>query len=146
MLSMYNDEDDEMEDVPEGGQEDERRELPEDDDYREPRSAEDAAVMMEGDGMVAEDSGNDDGAPQVDGDGNLTPDKGFGPSTPQQPQASLASPPVQQPSAPSDSLRRRRGTLTIVDYGHDEVAMSPEAEVCSSFGFSFLSIMVVNVR
>ncbi|KAF7803306.1 SAP30-binding protein [Senna tora] len=27
-----------------------------------------------------------------------------------------------------DSSRSRRGTLTIVDYGHDEVAMSPEPE------------------
>lgn len=31
--------------------------------------------------------------------------------------------------AASGSRRRGRGRLTIVDYGHDEVAMSPEPEV-----------------
>lgn len=42
-------------------------------------------------------------------------------STPQQPPLS--------PKPPSDSRRSRRGRFTIVDYGHDEVAMSPEPEV-----------------
>ncbi|KAF3451303.1 hypothetical protein FNV43_RR07398 [Rhamnella rubrinervis] len=130
LLSMYDDEeeDDEMEDVEEAGQEEEQREFLEDDDYREPRSAEDASMIMDGDRMVAGDSGNNDATPPVDGNENFTPDKGFGSYTPQQPQVPLTSPPMQQQSMPLDSLRSRRGTLTIVDYGHDEVAMSPEAE------------------
>ncbi|KAF3442400.1 hypothetical protein FNV43_RR16316 [Rhamnella rubrinervis] len=129
LLSMYDDEeeDDEMEDAEEAVQEEERRELPEDDDYREPRSAEDASMMMDGDRMAAGDSGND-GSPPVDGDENFTPDKGFSSYTPEKPQVPLTSLPMRQQSVPLDSLRSRRGTLTIVDYGHDEVAMSPEAE------------------
>ena len=139
MLSMYDDEeeDDEMEDVEDARQEEERRELRDDDDYREPRSAEDASMMMDGDRMAAGDSGNDDGTPPVDGEENFTPDKGFGPYTPQQPQVPLTSPPMQQQSVPLDGLRSRRGTLTIVDYGHDEGAMSPQAEVCFLFPLFF---------
>ncbi|KAJ0081057.1 hypothetical protein Patl1_10492 [Pistacia atlantica] len=47
-------------------------------------------------------------------------------STPQQPQVPFIS--SKQHGASSDSRRRGRGRLTIVDYGHDEVAMSPEPE------------------
>ncbi|XP_048321236.2 protein bfr2 [Ziziphus jujuba] len=131
LLSMYNDEeeDDEMEDLEEGGEEEGQREQGENDDYVDPRSAEDAS-MVDADRMVSGDSGNDDSTPPVVEDGNLSPDKGFGPSTPQQPQVSSKSPPSprlpqQQSAASLDSLRSRRG---IVDYGHDEAAMSPEPE------------------
>lgn len=136
LLSMYNDEeeDDEMEDLEEGGEEEGQREQAENDDYVDPRSAEDAS-MVDADRMVSGDSGNDDSTPPVVEDGNLSPDKGFGPSTPQQPQVSSKSPPSprlpqQQSAASLDSLRSRRG---IVDYGHDEAAMSPEPEVFLRF-------------
>ncbi|GFZ07118.1 hypothetical protein Acr_19g0000550 [Actinidia rufa] len=53
----------------------------------------------------------------------------FRPLTPQQqqPQLSLSSTPLQQPVV-SEPSRSRLHRLTIVDYGHDEVALSPEAE------------------
>ena len=73
------------------------------------------------------ESANDRTLPIVNDD--AVPDKGrFGNSTPQQPQVS----PQRESVAPATSYssrRSRRGTLTIVDYGHDEVAMSPEPEV-----------------
>lgn len=42
--------------------------------------------------------------------------------------ADEASAPLQHPLSPKHP-RSRRGRLTIVDYGQDEVAMSPEPEV-----------------
>ena len=141
MLSMYYDdeEDDEMEDVEDddrGGQEAQRREPPQDDDYRDPRGVEDALRVDSSDRMVAAgDSGNDENTPQdVVNDENFTPTPSgaqFRPSTPQQAQVSFTSPPLPQ------QQRTRRGKLAIVDYGHDEVAMSPEPEVLfvfSTFG------------
>lgn len=131
MLSMYYDEeeDDEIEDADEehgGGGEEER---PRDDDYGEPRSAEDAS-MADGDRMVVGDSGNEENTPQdVVDEENSAPGKGqFRPPTPQQNQASYTSPTLQQQAVASDNTRNRRGKLAIVDYGHDEVAMSPEPE------------------
>ncbi|XP_057465776.1 uncharacterized protein LOC130755412 [Actinidia eriantha] len=45
----------------------------------------------------------------------------------QQPQLSLSSPPLQQ-SVVSEPSRSRLHRLTIVDYGQDEVTLSPEGE------------------
>ncbi|CAL2251980.1 unnamed protein product [Prunus armeniaca] len=129
LVSNYNDEeeDEDMEDIEQDRQEEEeydedqeRREQREYDDYGELRRGSEDASMVDMDRMVAGDSGNDDSAPPDAGDNeNLTPNEGqFRHSTPQ----------LRQP-VPSDSLNRsRRGGLTIVDYGHDEVAMSPEPE------------------
>ncbi|XP_024016958.1 uncharacterized protein LOC21389738 isoform X2 [Morus notabilis] len=129
LLSMYNDEeeDDEMEDA-DGGEE-ERREPPRDDDYGEPRSAEDAP-MADGDRIVTGDSGNEENTPRdVVDEENSAPGKGqFRPSTPLQNQALFASPFQQQQPMDSDNARSRRRKLAIVDYGHDEIAMSPEPE------------------
>ncbi|PON77043.1 SAP30-binding protein [Parasponia andersonii] len=130
MLSMYMDEeeDDDMEDVEEkdGGQE-QAREPPQDDDFSEPRGVEDAFMVDNSDRMVSADySGNEENALQGDvNDENYTPGKGqfFRPSTPQQAQVSFTSPPQ-----PQQQKQTRRGKLGIVDYGHDEVAMSPEPE------------------
>ena len=52
-------------------------------------------------------------------------------ATPQQVQIPSSSP-LPQPML-SDSQKPGRGRLTIVDYGQDETAMSPEAEVYSFF-------------
>lgn len=52
-------------------------------------------------------------------------------ATPQRAQIPSSSP-LPQPIS-LDSQKPGRGRLTIVDYGHDESAMSPEAEVHSSF-------------
>lgn len=137
MLSMYNDEEEEDEDMddaeehnkPEERREkedEERREQQEHDDYRERRGSEDAS-MLDIDGTPAVDSGKDDDAPNGVDDGNLAPNEGqFHRSTSQQ-QLSQASIPSPQQLVPSEKLNgSRRGTL--VDYGHDEVAMSPEPE------------------
>ncbi|KAM1045632.1 hypothetical protein FF1_036565 [Malus domestica] len=107
LLSNYNDEeeDEDMEDVEQHNNkeeegDEERRERGEFDDYGELRGSGDAA-MADVDGTVGGESGNHDSAPPNAGDNEVA----------------------------SDGLnRRRRGALTIVDYGHDEVAMSPEPE------------------
>ena len=119
LLSMYNDEeDDEMEDA-------------EDDDGEEEEV--DAGMRMEedvaGDAKFSagEDSANRTAAVDSGNEGGA--DVGFipaeksrvGTSTPQT--NNLISPPLEQPRI------GRKGALTIVDYGHDEVAMSPEPEV-----------------
>lgn len=134
LLSMYNDEeeDDEMEDA--DGREEERREPPRGDDYGEPRSAEDAP-MADGDRIVTGDSGNEENTPRdVVDEENSAPGKGqFRPSTPLQNQALFASPFQQQQPLDSDNARSRRRKLAIVDYGHDEIAMSPEPEVIFVF-------------
>lgn len=144
LLSMYNDEE---EDYEMEGFDEERREPAEDDYSMEPRSAEDAS-MMEADRMVSGDSDNGDSTPPVVEDGNFSPDKGFGPSTPLQSQLSSQSPPPPQPqqqSLSSDNLRRSTGTLTIVDYGNDEVAMSPEPEVFFFLLISFLLLFLLSL-
>ncbi|KAM6594278.1 hypothetical protein CsatA_001981 [Cannabis sativa] len=128
MLSMYNDEDedDEMEDVEEDeSNQEQQRESLQDNDYKDPRDVVEDAFMVDNDRTVAGDSGNDDNTPQDVNDENYTPSKNqFRPSTPQQAQVSFTSPPPPHQHQPHN----RRGKLAIVDYGHDEVAMSPEAE------------------
>ncbi|XP_054789560.1 uncharacterized protein LOC129295108 isoform X2 [Prosopis cineraria] len=126
LLSMYNDEeDDEMEDVEENlaapGQEGERQV-----DDRDARAVEDDFVPAT-DRMVVSDSAALDTPPLTD-DG-MTPEKtNFRSSTPQQPSANAPVSPQERRAVTSDAGRSRRGALTIVDYGHDEVAMSPEPE------------------
>ncbi|GAY34757.1 hypothetical protein CUMW_013170 [Citrus unshiu] len=101
LLSMYNDDEDdeEMEDLEEEEEEEEQRhENQEDEGNREAKNLEEDLRMNGGDDAVAGDET----------------------STPLQPH-------VDAPAA-SGSRRRGRGRFTIVDYGHDEVAMSPEPE------------------
>ncbi|KAH9749058.1 transcriptional regulator family protein [Citrus sinensis] len=101
LLSMYNDDEDdeEMEDLEEEEEEEEQRhENQEDEGNREAKNLEEDLRMTGGDDAVAGDET----------------------STPLQPH-------VDAPAA-SGSRRRGRGRFTIVDYGHDEVAMSPEPE------------------
>ncbi|OMO76228.1 HCNGP-like protein [Corchorus capsularis] len=106
LLSMYNDEDDEdMEEVdrPEheqGGEE-------EDNEYRELNN-----------NMEEEDSRANDNTPPF-------PHRSSA-SSQQQQQSSVSSP--QQQRRVVSSRRNGRGRPTIVDYGHDEAAMSPEPE------------------
>lgn len=102
LLSMYNDEeDDEMEVDDE--EEDARIGMEED-------AAADARFAAE------EDSAN---RTAVLDSGKEAADEGA--STPQN--NNFVSPPPEEPRI------SRKGALTIVDYGHDEVAMSPEPEV-----------------
>jgi len=102
LLSMYNDEEDDEMEV--------------DDDE------EDARIGMEEDAAVdvrfaaEEDSANRTAVPDSGKEGA---DEGA--STPLN--NNLVSPPPEKPRI------SRKGALTIVDYGHDEVAMSPEPEV-----------------
>ncbi|XP_022140007.1 uncharacterized protein LOC111010773 isoform X2 [Momordica charantia] len=133
LLSMYNDEDDEMEDVEEQ-QEEGDTELPQqqgqeeggEEDYGGVRVTEEESVANS-DRMILSDSANDSTPPVADE--NLTPDKlKFGSSTPQPPQVLVSSSPMLLQAGQLDNPGRRRGTLAIVDYGHDEAAMSPEAE------------------
>lgn len=101
---MYNDDEDdeEMEDL----EEEQKQHQKEDEDVREAKNLEEDSRMNEGDDVVA-------------ANGTSTP--------PLQPQILFISP--KQSVVLPDSRRSGRGRFTIVDYGHDEVAMSPEAEV-----------------
>ncbi|KAJ4703672.1 SAP30-binding [Melia azedarach] len=103
LLSMYNDDEDdeEMEDL----EEEQKQHQKEDEDVREAKNLEEDSRMNEGDDVVA-------------ANGTSTP--------PLQPQILFISP--KQSVVLPDSRRSGRGRFTIVDYGHDEVAMSPEAE------------------
>ena len=144
LLSMYNDDgDDEMEDAEEEEEEENedagiRREEQHDEDDAVAGDARFAAeedlVAGDADRMAVVDSGNEAAA---DDDDVSTPaeKRRFGTPTPQQvaPNMVVSSPQQRAVAAPSDSRSSRRGTLTIVDYGHDEVAMSPEPEVHSLF-------------
>ncbi|XP_065626719.1 uncharacterized protein LOC136066393 [Quercus suber] len=148
LLSMYNDEEDEdMEDLDEEEEEQEEEEEKENekaerreaegeeqyDDYRDSRMVEGDDSMDIGERVFGGGESANDGTPQIVND-DAVPDKGrFGNSTPQQPQVSPQRESVT-PAASDSSRRSRRGTLTIVDYGHDEVAMSPEPEEGEIYG------------
>ncbi|XP_041023974.1 uncharacterized protein LOC121264737 isoform X2 [Juglans microcarpa x Juglans regia] len=130
MLSMYNDEEEEeeeeegMEDVVEQEEqrpEDEKAERQEsvreqqDEDYRDSIMTEQEDLMAIDERIIGGDSANDD-TPPIDNESTM-------PRLP----VPVVSP--QQEAALSGSSRMgRKGQLTIVDYGHDEVAMSPEPE------------------
>lgn len=100
LLSMYNDDEDEeeMEDLEEEEEEEQRHQNQEDGGNREAKNLVEDSRMNGGDDAVAGDETSTWLQPHVN---------------------SLAA---------SGSRRRGRGRLTIVDYGHDEVAMSPEPE------------------
>ncbi|KAK9274124.1 hypothetical protein L1049_018938 [Liquidambar formosana] len=119
LLSMYNDEDDEMEDLNEEEEEEDDDEV--DDDRNASNTDEDMKNYSEG--VVGSDN-----TPQIQEDNSTPKTTKFGSFTPQQTQLSLSSPQLQPQLIPVDSGRSRKERLTIVDYGHDEFAMSPEAE------------------
>ncbi|XP_021907737.1 uncharacterized protein LOC110822040 [Carica papaya] len=121
LLSMYNDEDDEeMEDIEEEEKDDEYREV-----SNVEEGGEDDSRNKVG---VSSDFGLEN-TPQGLSQ-NSTPAEGkFSHLTPQQVQVLFSSSPQQQQRvALADTRRSGKERLTIVDYGHDEVAMSPEPE------------------
>jgi hypothetical protein len=129
MLSMYNDEeeeDEDMEDVKEEEEEeDEKIEQQEaereqqDGDYMDSRMTEQDDSLVKSEDRISGDAANDDSPPIASE------------NTTQQPQVTAVSP-QQEVVAASESVKMSgRRNLTIVDYGHDEVAMSPEPEVPS---------------
>ncbi|XP_043693770.1 SAP30-binding protein-like [Telopea speciosissima] len=118
LLSMYNDEDEDMDDVDE--EEDNREDAINNDAVSPDSTPEATPHRVQSQASIP----TEDSTPKSDRFASLTP---------QQPQILLNSPllPSQTPpsSAPfSDAQRTRKGTLAIVDYAHDETAMSPEAE------------------
>jgi hypothetical protein len=113
LLSMYNDNsDDEMEDAEE--EEDNEMRGEEQDEAAEHATEED--LTADTDRMTVTDSGN-----EVAGDG-FTPTERS-----RTPQVNRLFSPLQEQQ--KVELKISRSGLTIVDYGHDEVAMSPEPEV-----------------
>ncbi|KAJ4968143.1 hypothetical protein NE237_014844 [Protea cynaroides] len=116
LLSMYNDEDEDMDEVDE---EVDNKE----DAINSDEVASDAAPEATPQFLLSQASiPTEDSTPKSDRVASLTP---------KQPQASLKSSPLLPPPPPSplsDTLRTRKGTLAIVDYAHDETAVSPEAE------------------
>ncbi|XP_059461744.1 uncharacterized protein LOC132190711 isoform X2 [Corylus avellana] len=128
MLSMYNDEEEEedegMEDVKEQEEEEEDEKIErqeaereqQDDYYMDSRMAEQDDSLAKSGDRLGGDAANDDSPPIASE--NTTP----------QPQVTAVSP-QQEAVAASESVKMSgRRNLTIVDYGHDEVAMSPEPE------------------
>ncbi|XP_062012951.1 uncharacterized protein LOC133729438 [Rosa rugosa] len=127
MLSMYNDEeeeeeeeDEDMDDAEERGEQEERGGEREDGERREHGGD---ASMLDVDATAAVDSGNDDNATSGVEDENSARSEGQFRRSSSQQQLSQATGSPQQVAPGKLS---RRGTL--VDYGHDEVAMSPEPE------------------
>ncbi|CAA3024492.1 transcriptional regulator family [Olea europaea subsp. europaea] len=133
LLSMYGEEeDDEMEDLEEHKQREQEEE-------GNPRN--DAAVEEDdtvSNSVVASDSGTENTPWRQEERGGLnynsTPNKilyygGTSSATTTSQQPSLFSPQQQQfDGSDLNSIQSRKNMLTIVDYAHDEVAMSPEAE------------------
>lgn len=119
-MSMYNDDgDDEMEDVEED-EEEEGMLGDQQEDAAGNASVENLAAYS--DRMMVADSSN-----EVAGYSSTPTEKS---STPQLNR--LFSPPLEQQRVVSlDTRISRSATLTIVDYGHEEGAMSPEPEVLS---------------
>eukprot|EP00257_Ricinus_communis_P018088 XP_015576694.1 SAP30-binding protein isoform X4 [Ricinus communis] len=107
LLSMYADEDDEDLDHEQQQQEDD------DNEYREPNET-------GPDAMVTDDLPSNEAVLNQ----NLTPKDGLLRSLTTQVPFSSSSPQLQQ----QQKRRSGRGRLTIVDYAHDEVAMSPEPD------------------
>lgn len=117
LLSMYNDNsDDDMEDAEEVNRQGEQ------DDAAEHAAEEDLTADTYR--MTVTDSGN-----EVTGEG-FTPNRLFSP--------------VQEQQRVELKISKS-ATLTIVDYGHDEVAMSPEPEVVffSSLSHRALSLVLL---
>ncbi|KAK7302960.1 hypothetical protein RJT34_13857 [Clitoria ternatea] len=114
LLSMYNDDDgdDEMEDVEEDQESDASI-------RREHQAGGDSRFAVE------EDLPADADRTAVNEAVDEAEKRRFRVSTPQE--NMLVSPPREQ-RVVSDSRIGRKGALTIVDYGHDEVAISPEPE------------------
>ncbi|CAL5408975.1 unnamed protein product [Camellia sinensis] len=125
--STYSDDDDEMEDM-------EHQEPPNDDanDNMDLNNEDDSKNNMSEERVV--DSANDDTPPLSNDDSTPKPPTDFRPLTP-----SLSSPPPQQ-LVLTELSRTVMHRLTIVDYGHDEVALSPEAEEGEIVGTSVVMI------
>ncbi|KAI3456137.1 hypothetical protein Pfo_012800 [Paulownia fortunei] len=129
LLSMYGDEDDEMEDL------DEEEENRQEEDIPPPAS--DAITVKDNDGVS--DYGNENMPRQQEERGlsdNYIPSKtlNYGTSSASAtPQLALFSPLQQQQQQQPvgldfNSIQTKKNRMPIVDYGHEEGAMSPEAE------------------
>ncbi|KAF5943906.1 hypothetical protein HYC85_017983 [Camellia sinensis] len=125
--STYSDDDDEMEDM-------EHQEHPNDDANHnmDLNNEDDSKNNMSEERVV--DSANDDTPPLSNDDSTPKPPTDFRPLTP-----SLSSPPPQQ-LVLTELSRTVMHRLSIVDYGHDEVALSPEAEEGEIVGTSVVMI------
>ncbi|XP_051129048.1 uncharacterized protein LOC127249969 isoform X2 [Andrographis paniculata] len=124
LLSMYGDEDDEMEEL------DEEDKVGDEEDTHPP--VVDSVGVKDGDDV--NDSGNDIVPGQLDERvpiENSTPNKTFNQGTSSAsatPQPPVFSPPQQQQRPVSFDFQSQKSRLTIVDYGHEEGAMTPEPE------------------
>ncbi|XP_057764139.1 uncharacterized protein LOC130985270 isoform X2 [Salvia miltiorrhiza] len=119
LLSMYGDEDDEMEEL------DEEVENIHEDGIPPPAS--DAVAVNENDGI--NDYGNEQMQRQQEERGQFND---YTPPASATPQQNLFSPQermqAQHFSSDLNNVQSQKSRLTIVDYGHEEGAMSPEAE------------------
>ncbi|GMI77682.1 hypothetical protein HRI_001437400 [Hibiscus trionum] len=117
LLSMYNDEDDEeMGDIEESDDQQSQQAGEEEEEEQQPLEEENE--HRESNNIMEEDSRTNDNTPPF-------PHQ-ISSLSQQQQERSVSSPQQHQPVV--SSKRSRGGRLTIVDYGHDEAAMSPEPE------------------
>nr|DAD21979.1 TPA_asm: hypothetical protein HUJ06_023442 [Nelumbo nucifera] len=121
LLSMYNDGDEDMEDL---NEEEEGEDVENKEDTVVSAFAPEAAATPQYEASLP----NDNSTPQSDRAATWTP---------QQPQTSLPPSPLQQVPPPqhanlSDGQGMKKGSLAIVDYAQDKTTMSPEAEVFGS--------------
>ncbi|CAA0817793.1 transcriptional regulator family protein [Striga hermonthica] len=124
LLSMYGDEDDEMEDL------DEERENPREEVANLPPAL-DGVAVKDDDDVIVGDYGNYGNMQRLQEERGLndssTPSKEFNyvtSSASATPQQALFSPQQQQ----HQQQLSKKSRMLIVDYGHEEGAMSPEAE------------------
>uniref|UniRef100_A0A7C9F021 SAP30-binding protein n=1 Tax=Opuntia streptacantha TaxID=393608 RepID=A0A7C9F021_OPUST len=136
---MYQDDDDDMEDA-------EKDEDEEDQKESEPqRGKDELGADNKDEDMMLKDDDDDDSLPNV-APSTASPSKQLSAnSTPKWSNLRPPTPQVVQSSVPElsgpDAPKLRREKPTIVDYGHDDVAMSPEAEEGEILGTSTGRVM-----
>ncbi|KAK8524541.1 hypothetical protein V6N13_015561 [Hibiscus sabdariffa] len=118
LLSMYNDEDDEEMGVIDEGEHQQNQQAGEQEEEEERQPLEEEDEYRESINNMEEDSRTNDNTPPFPHQSSSL--------SQQQPEPSVSSP--QRHRLVVSSKRSRGGRLTIVDYGHDEAAMSPEPE------------------
>lgn len=141
---MYQDDDDDMEDAEKDeGEDDQKESEPQDGEAELGADNKDEDMKLKDDD--GDDDDDDDGLPNV-APSSVSPSRQLSAnSTPMWTNLRPPTPQVAQSSVPqvsgSDAPNLRREKPTIVDYGHDDVAMSPEAEEGEILGTSTGRVM-----
>lgn len=139
LLSMYGDEDDDMEEDIDTDDNNSDNDTVQQENKEQSEVGVNETVNMEEDDAEALNNSNNisyNHGSKVDAVGIL--DSANDNTTPVFVDNSTPPPPLAQQVIGVEPSRGRKGTLTIVDYGHDEAALSPEAEVMLILYFACL--------